>query len=504
MTTTGLQRPDCNSLKLPSPPAIAVRLLQAVKKEDSSFEELSRIISSDPALTAKILSIVNSSFYALPYKVDGLEKAVSILGVDALKNIALSFMIVSNMTKTKEDGFDFNLFWKRSVTNAVASEIIATEIGKQTDDTFVTALLMDIGVIILFICYPEDYQMTLDEKRASGLSLNVAEQKVLGFDHQTVGSELLKRWGLPENIYIPVQYHHEERFPLDFRDPVRVLKVADMASSFYHSNKGIEQLERLQGYLKREFGKDESYTHQFIDIVAEKTIEVLSIFELDPGSLKPYSELLMEANEELGRMNRSYEQIVLQLRKEKERAEALAKELQEANGRLRDLAFKDGLTGLYNHRYFQELMDREVNRSSRYNRPLSLILIDIDHFKQINDTFGHQRGDQVLKQIGRIIRNAIRKPDIASRYGGEEFAVVLPETDLRGASVLAERIRKCIDSSPFDLNGTKTKITVSLGVTTYVPGKKEMKKSKIIDTADRALYNSKEKGRNRVSIIALT
>ncbi len=504
MTTMEIKKPDCNSIKLPSPPAIAVRLLQAVKKEESSFEELSRIISSDPALTAKILSIVNSSFYALPYKVDGLEKAVSILGVDALKNIALSFMIVSNMRKTKDGGFDFNLFWKRSVTNAVASEIIAAEIGKKTDDTFVTALLMDIGVIILFMCYPEYYQMTLDEKRVSGHSLSAAEQKVFGFDHQSVGSELLKRWGLPENIYIPIQYHHEEKFPQDFRDSVRVLKVADMASSFYHSNKGIEKLERLQRYLQREFGKDESFTNQFIDSVAEKTIDVLSIFDLDPGSLKPYSELLVEANEELGRMNRSYEQIVLQLRKEKERAEILARELQEANERLRDLAFKDGLTGLYNHRYFQELMDREVHRSTRYNRPLSLIMIDIDHFKQINDAFGHQRGDHVLKQIGKIIRNTIRASDIASRYGGEEFAVVLPETELRGAAVLAERIRKNIESCPFDLNGTKTKVTVSLGVTTYVPGKKIIQKGKIIDTADRALYKSKEKGRNRVSIIALT
>jgi len=386
----------------------------------------------------------------------------------------------------------------------VASEIIAAEIGKKTDDTFVTALLMDIGVIILFICYPENYQRTLDEKRVSGLSLKEAEQKVLGFNHQSVGSELLKRWGLPENIYIPIQYHHEEKFPQDFRDPVRILKVADMASSFYHSNKGIEKLERLQKYLKREFGKDESFTNQFIDSVAEKTIEVLSIFDLDPGSMKPYSELLIEANEELGRMNRSYEQIVLQLRKEKERAEALAKELQEANERLRDLAFKDGLTGLYNHRYFQELMDREIHRSTRYNRPISLIMIDIDHFKQINDTFGHQRGDQVLKQIGRIITNTIRTSDIASRYGGEEFAVVLPETELKGAAVLAERIRKNIESCPFDLNGTKTKITVSIGATTYLPGKKKIKKSKIIDAADRALYNSKEKGRNRVSIIALT
>ncbi len=503
MQTAEKKTVDINSLKLPSPPAIAVKLLNEVRKEDSSFEELSRIISSDPALTAKILSLVNSSFYALPYKVDSLEKAVSIIGVDALKNIALSFMIATNLMKSKEKGFDFMHFWRRSVTNAVTAEIFAKEISKKTDNTFVTALLMDIGVIILFISMPEEYQAVLDEKRICGRPLIECERKILGIDHQLIGSELLKKWGLPESIYLPIHYHHEPKFPQDLKDTVGILKVADLMSSFYHSDRGLDKLDRLRNYLQKEFGKPQEFTTQFIDTAAEKTLEALSAFDIDSGSMKPYSELLLEANEELGKLNRSYEQIVLQLRREKERAESLAMELKEANERLRTLAFRDGLTGLYNHRYFQEIMEREIKRAARYQRPLSLILIDIDHFKQINDTFGHQRGDQVLKTLGKIIENTIRTSDIAARYGGEEFAIILPETDLKGAAVLAERLRKAVESCPMDLNGTMTKITISLGVTTYMGGQKEVKKSKIIDAADRALYNSKEKGRNRVSLIAL-
>ena len=499
-----LKTEGLNPTRLPSPPVIAVRVLRAVKKDRSSFEELSEIIASDPALTAKILSIVNSSFYALTYKVDSLEKAVSILGVDALKNIALSFMIVSHMMSDNNELFDFNFFWKRSVTAAVASEIISKHIGKKTDDTFVTALLMDIGIIVMFLVDPLKYRQVLDKKRFTGMDVVGAEKKVLGCDHQKIGSEVLEKWGLPESIFLPIACHHNAvTCPGELKDIVKILRISDMASSLYHSNKGIEKLDKLRSFLKDEFGLEEGFANSYIDSVAEKTVEILSSYNLDPGNFKPYSELMMEANEELGRINLSYEQLVIKLKQEKNRAEKFASELQTANEKLRELAFRDGLTGLYNHRYFQELMEREMERASRYGHPLSLIMIDIDHFKKINDTHGHPQGDIVLKKIAAVISSALRSSDIAARYGGEEFSIILPETALKGAAVLAERIRVAVEKLKIPLNGKQITQTVSLGVTTYDPDKKKIKKGIIIDLADKAMYLSKEKGRNRVSIIVL-
>ena len=136
-------------IKLPSPPAIAVHILEAVKKEEPSFDELAGIITADPALTSKILRVANSPIYAIPSKVDSIQRALTVIGCNALKNTALSFVIANEMRDQSEDSFDFDYFWKRSVTAAVSGELIASLIGKKSDDIFVSALLQDIGIVIM-------------------------------------------------------------------------------------------------------------------------------------------------------------------------------------------------------------------------------------------------------------------------------------------------------------------------------------------------------------------
>jgi diguanylate cyclase (GGDEF)-like protein len=487
---------------LPSLPAIAVRIIQEIKKDKSSLSELANIISFDPALAAKILKIANSSFYSLPYKVESIERAVNILGLEALKNIALSFVIVRGFNRNSEGEFDHEYFWKRSITSAVSAEMIAAKLNIKHEETFVTSLLSDIGVLVIYLICPEDYVRGLNRKRAAQISTCEAEIAVLGFDHQDVGSEILKEWGIPESIYMPIAYHHNmQDCPADIKDTADVLMLSDIVSSVYHGNRSTKKFDTLKHLLQGRLNMSEMDVGEFVDSVAEKTIEILASFEIDAGDMKPYSQILQEANEELGKLNLSYEQLVMELKQAKEMAEKLAVEAWEAKEQLRELAIRDGLTNLYNHRYFQELLDRELPRVERYSHDLSIIMIDIDHFKQINDTYGHPQGDLVLRSIAGVFDETIRKPDTSARYGGEEFVIVLPETDIKGAVTLAERLRQTIEKMQFNLDGKTVKITISLGVTTYVPVRVKKTKAEVIDAADRALYNSKQTGRNKLSII---
>jgi len=165
--------------------------------------------------------------------------------------------------------------------------------------------------------------------------------------------------------------------------------------------------------------------------------------------------------------------------------------------KMEKLATTDGLTGLNNHRNFQDLLAKEIERSRRYKRPLSLLLLDIDHFKSFNDTYGHPVGDLVLKEIAVCIRKSIRVNDIPARYGGEEFVVIVPEETQPGALTVAERIRSTIEKHVIVSLGRQLKVTVSIGCATY-PAHASTQQT-FIDNADKALYFSKENGRNRIT-----
>lgn len=176
---------------------------------------------------------------------------------------------------------------------------------------------------------------------------------------------------------------------------------------------------------------------------------------------------------------------------------ALQDELRCSNELLKELSNTDPLTHLYNRRYLMETLEREFQRAARKNDHLSLVMVDIDHFKKINDTYGHQEGDRVLTEVAAYIKGLIRRYDTASRYGGEEFVVVLPETSLSHARQFADRLRLGVQDLVFDGSLQGLTVTVSLGVATYPSSRVDCLDS-LFRQADEALYRAKRNGRNRV------
>jgi diguanylate cyclase (GGDEF)-like protein/PAS domain S-box-containing protein len=162
---------------------------------------------------------------------------------------------------------------------------------------------------------------------------------------------------------------------------------------------------------------------------------------------------------------------------------------------LQEIAITDALTGLANHRHFYDLLNQEEERSKRTGKPFSLLMFDIDHFKKVNDTHGHLVGDQVLRQIAVIGKESLRSYDRLCRYGGEEFAAILPESGLDSACATAERLRKAVHAHDFNLDGLSLKLTISLGISAYDPNK-PLALLALVDSADKAVYHSKANGRN--------
>ena len=212
--------------------------------------------------------------------------------------------------------------------------------------------------------------------------------------------------------------------------------------------------------------------------------------------LKPFDDLFMIN----AVADRAKDRIQLEARNRllTQQLQAYAEELERLNRELKETADRDGLTGLHNHRFFRRALDVETARSTRHDHPFSLILLDVDHFKHYNDTYGHPAGDDLLEQLAATLRQSLRDENVCARYGGEEFALLLPETDRAGARECAERIRASIEDLP--VPGRETQplggITVSLGIACFPGDGRES--GSLVRRADAALYEAKRNGRNRI------
>lgn len=224
---------------------------------------------------------------------------------------------------------------------------------------------------------------------------------------------------------------------------------------------------------------------------------------------KPYSHTELEArvkslfrikelHDELSSRNQDLLDLNQKLQKSLDENKKLQVELEEINQQLLQLSRHDGLTNLYNRRTFYEFMDSELSRAKRYSISLSVVMLDLDHFKEVNDTFGHLAGDFILRKVARVLKKNSRQNDIVTRYGGEEFIMLLPNTNYKQAEIVAERIRKEMETSTFLFDKDKINLTVSCGVVEFC--EKDGDKDSFLNAVDEELYKSKRRGRNCTSI----
>ena len=277
---------------------------------------------------------------------------------------------------------------------------------------------------------------------------------------------------------------------------------ASLRSILGHS---VEADELLSGYFEcRDSAQTVKFRQQLVFEGSERLFETLLVPVTNAlgevthicGTARDLTAFLV-AQRSLEELNRQLERRVA------ERTEALNRangELREANRILEKLAASDSLTELANRRNFFERVDAEVQRAHRYGHPLTLQMLDLDHFKSINDQFGHAAGDEVLRRIAGVLRANLRHNDLAARIGGEEFALLLSECDATAATAFAERLREAVAAETFVLGGEPQRITISIGIAELAPERAE--RTALMAAADAALYRAKDEGRNRVCVEA--
>lgn len=493
--------------RLPSLPVVAIRLLERFTDPNVTLPEIVRIVQSDPAITAKLLRAVNCAQYGAGRPVSDLNRAVNLLGKKAVTSLVLCFSLSEESMRSGPFAALYKAVWLQSIVQACAADQIARRHFRSMEgEAFTIALLADIGRLAILKTSPQEYAAVMDRATRESLSLEQCERDAFGIDHTNLSLALLNHWNLPKRFsnaicqrfappqdltILPAGDERSMAFTTAFSTTIadyicvtpRGLSLALM------SDLGFE----LFGMSQDEIGQLLESTHRAIQATSD-------LFETDPSQLGSPSELMAEAMEQLSAIASSLDDGLAE--------ESVRSRLLDENGqlkqRIQDLVQRgstDALTGVYNRGYFDEQFTARAAHAAAHSEPLGLLFIDADHFKKVNDEYGHPAGDAVLKRLAAVLSAAVRERDLVARYGGEEFVVLLTKPSLAGLESLAERVRSAVEAERVPIEGGgAVRVTISVGGAIFDPPHAPDAPSNLLLTADAALYQAKDAGRNRVLI----
>ncbi|MGZ5026655.1 MAG: diguanylate cyclase [Methylobacter sp.] len=605
--------------RLPSPSGTALAIMQLVQQTDATVQQVSQLVKVDPALSGRILRFANSAAFGARRPIADVQTAVMMMGMQTVRNFALSLSLISNNSKGHCRGFNYEVYWSRSLAMSVAiAAITARETTVVPAESFTLGLLSDIGSLALATAWSDIYDECLNA--AEGDELLALELERFAIDHNALSLLLLADWGFPTvflealrlsfgkkvagldrtahfarqlifarligNYCIADEAYRAELLPaltaeadLHAMDEPALMAFIDETIELWHEwGKLIDvKTDARQSLLKTATPKKAALSgldllladddpmmlarlskqlaaegHQVAvcrngEAALKYVIENRPQLVITDLRMKPmdglalckalrasafgkniYLIMLTSTEEEdalveafdagiddyvtkpinlrilLARLRAGQRIITLQneLEKESRDIQRYTVELAAANRRLKFMANTDILTGLPNRRYAMNRLEQEAATALRGNQPLSVLMLDLDHFKSVNDTLGHDVGDQVLIHAANLMRSTARTNDVVCRLGGEEFLIIAPNTDGTTALLLAERIRSSIEKNQPEKLGLHYPMTVSIGVAGSMGAKPSWKE--LIKKADDALYLVKQGNRNGVQLATVS
>lgn len=478
----------------PSPSQVASEIVSLARDPEIEIARVANAVGRDPAMTAKILRIANSAFYAQRRPSQNLRQALIVIGLNAALTLALSFSLVSTMRALRPTGIEYPRFWRRSLLAATAARAFG-EVSKsgREEDIFLAGLLQDMAVLALDRVARDFYsKLSQPSTHADWIAYEIQE---LGRDHAYYGAVLLKYWNLPERIWKAVEHSHApEKLDSNCDDGryARCLSLgSDLAEAVLSTNRPAA-LSALAARSRKLLGlRDEQFTEivtRILGLIPE-TEALYDTSILDPEEAEA---LLAEARELLAVRN-------LHALQEVSALQATTSVLLSRTEELEDASRRDPLTGALNRPWFDRLMDREFTQALMFGRTLSVAQIDLDQFRKVNDRYGTDTGDQVLRSCAQTIQQCVRGSDLLARFSGEEFMVVLPGAEMDIARQVAQRILAALSSTDHgSASAGPISITASVGIATCTPQHRFPTALALLEAADHALYAAKLRGRNRI------
>ncbi|MBX3444418.1 MAG: diguanylate cyclase [Planctomyces sp.] len=490
--------------RLPSIPIVAVRLLECFSNPDASITDIAEIVRTDPAITAKIMRSASTSRFAGGRQVTDLLRAVNLLGRKQVTSLALCFSLSEDSMRHGPFAGLYKSVWLRSLLQAMAAGLIASRQPHASEgEAFVGGLLAEIGRLAMLKSKPQEYAVEAEQEFDPSLDAASKAQLRDGFDRLSVA--LLTHWKLPTRFSSAVNRRNDPVDQLaaiataDERNLVSAVALASaIADYFIGDDKGLA-LVRISELGECVYGMSADEIDVLLETLTSQLADSAGMFDVDVSMLGAPAEIMAEAMDQLARLAGAAA--------EGQADSATLEQLVDENGRLKqrieDLVRRssvDALTGVYNRGYFDGELAERAATATASRTAIGLLFIDADHFKSINDTYGHAAGDAALRKIAQVILRMTRTTDIVARYGGEEFVVLVGAPSILALQSLAERIRAAIEQESFAFVSEALRATVSVGGAVIEPPHPDELATSLVETADEALYSAKQSGRNRTEL----
>ena len=475
---------------LPSPPVAVLEIVRKADDPDVDIDEIVVLIERDVALAVQILRMANSALYSPVKEITTIERAITTLGLRSIRLVALMSSLRTLMPNNSA-GFDTAELRRRMVINgSLAREFAKTLSPLVQDEAFLAGLMTGLGPVVLASQAPPaaealfggDEWPTQDDER-----------ELLGYHCNDITVGLMKAWGVP-GILAEVVMTRFDPIAADDSAVRRCLKLATLAEEVLCGPDAGRALALLNAEMDASAEMSAEETSEWLVEREPIVSETARILEFDNPGADAYGALLVEATTRMQALTMEAHESLIQ-------GNRAVQHLSQLNSELRRDAETDSLTKLPNRGSFDRLLDAELAACSgrrATDRRLGLLMIDLDHFKSINDTHGHAVGDDVLRALGELLEAQTRDRDLPARFGGEEFAVLLPNTINDELRLVAERLRAAVASIVITLpDGEGLSVTASIGAAINgETGERDSARS-LIERADQRLYEAKHAGRNR-------